>query len=207
MLAHGASLAMQLSDGIYRPCGRPFLNHLIGTASVLVFFGFELHLVLAGMLHAAFSHGSFDRSDANDALLHKRFDCLGQLAGRVANLARAYDQRGAYYRDVLQGGVNLAILPMNAVNILLLDAANDIDMHLSLEVAAARRGDVPAGPFLDLMRSVCEVVGRPAMAATLAACHRLQPAIPAINFQGIKGSFFLTEDSVVSALRPQHLPG
>jgi hypothetical protein len=44
--------ALVLSNGGYRPCGRPFINHLVGTASVLVHFGFEARLVGAALLHA-----------------------------------------------------------------------------------------------------------------------------------------------------------
>ncbi len=201
MLQQATSLAMQLSDGIYRPCGRPFLNHLIGTASVMVFFGFELHLVLAGMLHAAFSHGHLDRTESNNKLLLNRFACLGKFAERVAGLVWAYDQRSMLYREILQHGINPASLRMNAVSILLMEAANDIDMHLSLEVASSKRSDVPAGPLFELMNFACEAIGRPAMASTLRACHGQQPDIPAVSFVGIKSSFYLTKDSVTSALR------
>ncbi len=200
-LARAASLAMQLTDGMYRPCGRPFLNHLIGTASVMVFFGLELHIVLAGMLHAAFTHGPLNRSVENDALLRNRFACLGNLAEQVAELAWVYDRRGALYREIIQNGATLESLTMGAVNIFLIESANDIDTHLSLEVAASKRRDVPAGPLLDYMNSACEAIGLPGMAATLKACHGKQPDIPGVSFYGIQGSFYLTEEGVLSALR------
>jgi (p)ppGpp synthase/HD superfamily hydrolase len=48
--------ALSLSNGGYRPCGRPFINHLVGTASVLVHYGFEVRLVQAALLHASYTH-------------------------------------------------------------------------------------------------------------------------------------------------------
>lgn len=200
-LIQGGVMVMQLFDGMYRPCGRPFLNHLVGTASVLVFYGFEISLVLAGLLHATFSHGLYSRSAHNDAQLRDRFSVLGRQAGRVSGLAMAYDQRHAAYRDMLARHGDPATLPMPLVNLLLLETANDIDMHLSLEVAASQRSDVPIGTLHEAMLKVCATVGRPAMAATLRACHEAPMSMPRISFKGMRGSFYLTEDGPVSALR------
>lgn len=201
LLSHGSVMAMQLFEGIYRPCGRPFLNHLVGTASVLVFYGFEISLVLAGLLHAAFSHGLYARNAQNDVRLRERFAALGAQAGRVAGLALAYDQRHAVYRDVLARHDDPATLPMPTVNLLLLEAANDIDMHLSLEVAATQRGDVPIGPLYEAMQKACTIIGRPAMAETLRSCHESPITMPRIAFKGMRGSFYMTETGPVSALR------
>jgi glycosyltransferase involved in cell wall biosynthesis len=48
--------AMTLFAGGFRPCARSFIAHCTGTASALVAFGFAPHVVIAGMLHAAYSH-------------------------------------------------------------------------------------------------------------------------------------------------------
>src|SRR5215469_10044102 len=44
-------LAMQLFTGSYRGSGRPFLSHLVGTASVLASVRAPIEVVTAGLLH------------------------------------------------------------------------------------------------------------------------------------------------------------
>jgi hypothetical protein len=57
----GYTLATQLFAGRYRACGRPFVSHLIGTASALDKEGASIDMVLAGLLHAAYEQGEFPR--------------------------------------------------------------------------------------------------------------------------------------------------
>ena len=46
-------VAARVTVGGFRPSGRPYLNHLVGTASILVHYGFNVRLVAAGLLHNA----------------------------------------------------------------------------------------------------------------------------------------------------------
>src|SRR5262249_35216584 len=55
----GHGLAMQLFTGLFRGSGRPFLAHLVGTASVLASVRAPIEVVTAGLLHSAYSHGEF----------------------------------------------------------------------------------------------------------------------------------------------------
>src|SRR6059058_2198532 len=52
-------LAMRLFAGHFRPNHKPFLAHLVGTASILAAHGGDSRLVAAGLLHSAYSHGEF----------------------------------------------------------------------------------------------------------------------------------------------------
>ena len=47
----GHSLAMKLFTGLFRGSGRPFLAHLVGTASVLASVRVPIEVVTAGLLH------------------------------------------------------------------------------------------------------------------------------------------------------------
>jgi len=55
----GYDLATALFAGRYRACGRPFVAHLVGTASALARHGAPIDVVLAGLLHAAYAQGVF----------------------------------------------------------------------------------------------------------------------------------------------------
>ena len=51
--------AQQLFAAQFRGSGRPFLAHLVGTASILAKHGASPNVVIAGLLHAAYEHGDF----------------------------------------------------------------------------------------------------------------------------------------------------
>ena len=55
----GYALGMELFTGSFRGSGRPFLAHLVGTASVLAWLRAPIAVVTAGLLHSAYSHGEF----------------------------------------------------------------------------------------------------------------------------------------------------
>ena len=52
-------LATDLFSGRYRGSGKPFIAHLVGTASILASSGASPALMAAGLLHAAYDHGDF----------------------------------------------------------------------------------------------------------------------------------------------------
>jgi (p)ppGpp synthase/HD superfamily hydrolase len=58
-LRRAYDLATSLFAGVYRASGKPFVAHLVGTASLLAAQGAPARLVTAGLLHSAYSHGDF----------------------------------------------------------------------------------------------------------------------------------------------------
>ena len=52
-------LAIQLCSGLYRPSGKTFIAHLVGTASILGSLRLPINLVTAGLLHSTYTHGDF----------------------------------------------------------------------------------------------------------------------------------------------------
>src|SRR5262245_40769850 len=54
-------LACQLCTGLYRPCGKTFIDHLVGTASILASLHASAELVAAALLHAVYEHGDFGK--------------------------------------------------------------------------------------------------------------------------------------------------
>jgi (p)ppGpp synthase/HD superfamily hydrolase len=71
-------LVMQLFSGRFRPSGKTFIAHLVGTASILGQLQVSVELVTAGLLHAAYTHGDFgDRSGISDAKRRKVRQVVG----------------------------------------------------------------------------------------------------------------------------------
>lgn len=52
-------LAMRLFTGLFLPSGKPFIDHLVGTASILASLRVPIEIVSAGLIHAAYNHGIF----------------------------------------------------------------------------------------------------------------------------------------------------
>lgn len=52
-------LAVRLFSGLYRPSGKTFLDHVVGTASIVHEIQGNPALTAAGLLHSAYSHGDF----------------------------------------------------------------------------------------------------------------------------------------------------
>ena len=79
-LASCYHVAHVLTDGGYRPCGRPFINHLAGAASVLIRYDFRIEIVGAGLLHAAIRTARRTRQDPE----RPRISCARRWAERTA---------------------------------------------------------------------------------------------------------------------------
>ena len=164
MSAHWTALA--LSDGGYRPCGRPFLNHLIGTASVLVHYGFETRLVEAGLLHAAYSHAPL--VDPPQAAAGAVMRALGGPDNVVERTVRAYTLRSENWRVLTQLENWQDVALMAEIDIAIVAIANAVDMHLSGEIRTTGRTDEDR-EALSKAAEICAVLGVPGLAATLAA--------------------------------------
>jgi len=152
-----------LLDGLYRPCGRPFINHLAGTASVLLFYGCPMPHVIAALLHAVYTHGP-------PAKVPNWLNYLAQTyhEGRTAvRMIERYGERADLLDSADFSGGGMAELPLDTASLFLIDAANEIDMFLSLEVCVTGRSDVLPEARRDNCIALLDNIGLPGMAATL----------------------------------------
>jgi len=60
-------LACELVGNSYRPNGKAFASHLLGTASALVHWNERPAMVLAGLLHSAYLYGDFGDGERRDS--------------------------------------------------------------------------------------------------------------------------------------------
>src|SRR5690242_1108843 len=193
--------ALRLSNGGYRPCGRPFINHLAGTASVLVHYGFEVRLVQAALLHAAYTHAPHIDGGPRKTVEYVA-DMLGGLGSSLEQAVRAYTVRSTRWQQLSEMPNWQDIATMADVDISVLTIANDTDMNLSGEVRATGRTDVGDNAALSKAQEICQVLGVPGMAGGA----RLQPEsgeaalIPAKNRP--KASFRVEGTKTVSMINP-----
>lgn len=81
--AHDVSAS--LFAGLYRASGKPFIAHVVGTASVLAAQRLPLPLVTAGLLHAAYVQGNFGDGPPGPTKRRRRriSDAVGEEAERL----------------------------------------------------------------------------------------------------------------------------
>ena len=183
MLTTGYRVAAGLVDGLYRPCGRPFINHLTGTASVLLFYGCALPHVIAGLMHALLTHGPKPLAERR----LNEYATLNTIAEAAMKLVRQYGDRGALIDAV--DPARIAALPIDTAALIVIDAANEVDMLASWEVAMTGRTDIIPADRFQTYDAVLQCVGLPGLAASLSQLRADAAPWPGIQFErGLKTS-------------------
>lgn len=129
MFEEAADLATLAFDGLYRPDGRPFLNHTIGTASALIRYELDAEIVRAGLIHSLLTHRpAWMAAETIDAALAAMPRTESLLRGQTP--AR---------RVLAADDTDMLSLNMVGAAVVALLAANEADMRLSGEYAATGR--------------------------------------------------------------------
>lgn len=89
-VARAYRLAQQLFSSRFRGSGRPFLCHLVGTASILARDSAPVHEVTAGLLHAAYRAGLFAFDMHQHLSDRKRALVRGVVGSQAEALIAAY---------------------------------------------------------------------------------------------------------------------
>jgi glycosyltransferase involved in cell wall biosynthesis len=156
LIDDAADYATALHDGLYRPDGRPFLNHVIGTASALVRYELQVDIVRAGLVHAAHTHRPPRLAEANLSADMNRIPA-------VARMVLGQPDARAYLANAEADLLNLNLVGAAIVAVL---AANETDMRLSGEYRATGRPAEMAPEALDRLASVLALFGVEGLAAS-----------------------------------------
>jgi (p)ppGpp synthase/HD superfamily hydrolase len=82
-------LARELFSGLFRPSGKTFIAHVIGTASILADCQVDIEIVKAGLMHAAYAGGDF--GDGKKGVSgFKREQLVKTIGRRAEEIVRAY---------------------------------------------------------------------------------------------------------------------
>jgi hypothetical protein len=129
----------------------------------LVHFGFEVRLVQAALLHAAYTHAPHFDGGARktvEAVAGK----LGGLGSNLERAVRAYTVRSTRWRLLSELPNWQDVATMSDLDTAILAMANDTDMNLSGEVRATGRADVGDSAALSKARDICQILGVPGLA-------------------------------------------
>lgn len=195
LMSRGCDLAATLADGGFRPCGRPFVAHLIGTAGVLVRYDFCTEVVIAGLLHAAYTHRRLAAVTVQ-----------GMLAGLLPEAetrVREYTQRAG--RKTQPAAASL----LRDVEIAAIEAANEIDMRLSGEYDYSGRPGEIGSVQVARLAEILQLLGIRGMAGTLESALVTSRNVPRELVTGINVSYRIGAGNarVAMAAESNSLPG
>jgi (p)ppGpp synthase/HD superfamily hydrolase len=130
-ISEAYEFAMGLFTGLFLPSGKTFIDHLVGTASILASLHVPVNVVAAGLIHAAYLHGDFGvaRQGISEVKRKQVRDVVGE---EVEEYVARYDrllwnpQKILFLRDTLD-----ELSPMDR-NVLLMRLANELEHHLDL---------------------------------------------------------------------------
>lgn len=190
-------LAAGLTTGRYRASGKPFLCHLIGTASALAAAGANVDTVIAGLLHAAYIEGEW--GDGIPRMGRSKRRRLRRAIGAAAEERVARYTRGAWNPAVV---ADLRVGRLDPVerDVLAMRLANEVDDHLDLGVlfgkAASERRALARQALPDWVRLAREL-GLESLAGALAATVEptLAREIPTVLHTGRWRSYLLAPRS------------
>ena len=156
--------------GHYRACGKPFVCHLVGTASVMGWLGAKPELVVAALMHSVYEASLAFGSNVDQVRL---------TPARIrSELGDGVERLVAAYRDTPW---NLATFPALAsesrsasgerADVLLLRLANELDDHLDCSMAYCSRERQRIDAAFELWVEMATSLGFPALADALRQCR------------------------------------
>jgi GT2 family glycosyltransferase len=209
IIADAYHLAHVLTAGGYRPCGRPFVNHLVGTASVLVRYDFNVETVAAGLMHAAYTH-SHPHPEGPRAAVRALAAMLGGEGSPIERVVREYTRRESAWAALPAADPDtesVSNLPVLEAEILAIAAANEIDMHLSGEVRYSGRSHALAPGIVRKIARVCDVLGANGLADTLERARQGGAAAPVALMTNARDSYRIAwaDQKLVPMYRADHV--
>lgn len=162
-------LALRLFTGQFEASGKPFLDHLVGTASILASRQQPITVVVAGLLHDAYGVGDFGTGRRGLSEPKRRL-VRGVVGEEVEGLVARYATLPWGRRGVLEIARNLDRLDRLDRTVVTLRLANELEHHLELgrlydPDAPARRRDID--DYLYLAVDIAGRLGLPDLAADL----------------------------------------
>jgi (p)ppGpp synthase/HD superfamily hydrolase len=123
--------ATRLFTGLFLPSGKTFLDHLVGTASILASLHAPIEIVAAGLLHAAYLHGDFG-SIKKGISKTKRAQLRRIVGDEIEEYVAKYDRLLWTWQNVQQVYANLGDIHGIDRQVLSIRIANELEHQLDL---------------------------------------------------------------------------
>ena len=171
-------LAMRLFTSRFRANDKPFLAHLVGTASILARHGAPLPVVAAGLLHAAYLQGEF--GDGQIGITNTRRRKVRQAVGEeVEKLIAEYTCFAWNHQAIIAMRDGLDTLSPKQRALVLIRLANDLEDRLDLGMLYSGKQDRANQSQRDEVHplaTIADQLGHSELAQHLAAVYAEQDA-------------------------------
>ncbi|NCR38397.1 MAG: HD domain-containing protein [Microcystis aeruginosa W13-11] len=122
-------LASRLFTGFFRGSGKPFINHLVGTASILVSVNAPIDVIAGGLLHAVYEFGDF--GDGARGITAKKQAQIRKIMGEsIESYIAKYTALNWQENNIINLYRNLDKLEQQQKEVLLMRLANELEDHL-----------------------------------------------------------------------------
>jgi hypothetical protein len=152
-VAAGYRLAAQVLAGWYRPSGKPFVDHFVGTASVAAAAGARPAVVRAALLHNAY--GGVLASDGSPKRRQQVRAAIGPEAEHLVWAFSNFAWDDAAVLDLLARVDDLTPLEHDLV---VLRLANEVDDHLDLGLLHSRQDRLDDDRIIELADAIDDAV-------------------------------------------------
>lgn len=160
--------ATSLFAGHLRASGKPFLSHLVGTASTLAALGAPATAVVAGLLHAAYTQGDFGISRRR----HRRERVRAAIGEAAEALVWRYHEQPWTPPEIGRLRREHARLSESDRWVVLMRLANELDDNLDLAMLQSHEQKKGDPDSRDDMAALARALGGPSFANTLLAAYR-----------------------------------
>jgi (p)ppGpp synthase/HD superfamily hydrolase len=169
-VASAYELAIVLVTGRFRPSGKTFVAHLVGTASILASLAVPSPLVIAGLLHAVYSAGDF--GDGPPGVSEARRDRVRSVAGeRAEEYVSRY--QALFWSDHTIRSITAGLDGMTAMerDVVLMRLANELEEFLDFGIlygGEQKRLAISDRHRCRLMIEIAQRLGFPTLSEELA---------------------------------------
>ncbi len=162
-------LVTSLYTGCFRPSGKTFIAHLVGTASILSFLRAPANVVAAGLLHAAYSSGDFKGSGKRGISKVKREHLIRAIGYEVEEYIARFTELQWNEQTIPAIYERLDALDPIDRDVLLIRLANELEEYLDLSIlyCANVKQQEYAKHNEHLVVGMAEKLGFPALAVEL----------------------------------------
>ena len=159
--------AMRLFTGMFLPSGKSFIDHLVGTASVLASLRVRVELIIAGLIHAAYLHGNFGgvRKGISDATRRQVQSAVGPDVEKYVVRYELMPWDPSIFPRLHDNIDNLDPLDRD---VLLMRLANDFEHNLDLGSLYRDNWYRYIKQYGSAMISMAEKLGFPSLSAEMA---------------------------------------
>ncbi len=170
------TLSIDLFGSMVRANEAPFLAHTVGTASILAVHGAPTTIVCGGLIHAAFTHGTYATPPDKPLIKANRVAVANRVGPEVEVLARNYRR---YRPAEMPVPADAGGYDEDHASVLLIRAANHLEEYLDCGLIYTNKVQSQGQEVMQHSRLLLPALGYDRLLAEMEAAERLMAEMTA----------------------------